>query len=123
MSFGFGVGDFLDLYDRAKAVVDACRDGPPEFRELSRKVETLQVTMARLREDAKNPTSLLMRKGQNRQKDLKQIITTCREILDETQAFVDKHSTLAEAAPAHQPVHVVKRIWVPTKSAQRIWTV
>jgi len=36
MSFGYAVSDFLGIYDRAKAIVDACREGPAEFQELSR---------------------------------------------------------------------------------------
>jgi hypothetical protein len=36
MSFGYAVSDFLGIYNRAKANVDACREGPAEFQELSR---------------------------------------------------------------------------------------
>jgi hypothetical protein len=111
MSFGFGVGDFLDLYDRAKAIVDACRDGPPEFRELAKEVETLQVTMDRLKQDIEDPTSLLKRKAHNREKDMKQILDNCKDVLEEVQAFVDKHSTLERPANANQPLQLVKRVW------------
>jgi hypothetical protein len=41
MSFDFGVGDFLDVCDLAKAIVDACSGGPREFRELSKVVEAM----------------------------------------------------------------------------------
>ena len=111
MSFLFGVGDFADLFDRAKAIVDACRSGPPELKELSREVETLQTTMSRLKEDSENPTSLLKRKGQSREKDMKQITANLREILEEIQAFVDKHSTLAEPAASKHGTGLVKRLW------------
>ena len=111
MSFGFGPGDFADLFDRAKAIVDACRSGPPELRELSREVETLQTTMSRLKEDSENPTSLLRRKGQSREKDMKQITANLREILEEIQAFVDKHSTLAEPTASKHGTGLVKRVW------------
>jgi hypothetical protein len=52
MSFGYAVSDFLGIYDRAKANVDACREGPAEFQELSREVWTLEMTIEQLSNDA-----------------------------------------------------------------------
>ena len=111
MSFGFGVGDFIMVIDKAKAVVDACRDGPSDFRELSREVDTLQITILRMKQDYQDPTSLLARKGRSREKDMKQITDNCREVLDEIQTFVDKHGLVAEPATPRRPIHEIKRTW------------
>ena len=99
------------VIDKAKAVVDACRDGPSDFRELSREVDTLQITILRMKQDYQDPTSLLARKGRSREKDMKQITDNCREVLDEIQTFVDKHGLVAEPATPRRPIHEIKRTW------------
>ena len=111
MSFGFGVGDFLDVYDKTKAIIDACRNGPPEFRELSCEVSTLQLAVKQVAEDAKNSNSLLCRKGKARLKDLEQIRLNCQEALDGVQAFVNKHSTLETSHDDKGVGSIVKRTW------------
>lgn len=110
MSFGFGVGDFLDLYDRAKEIVEACRDGPGDVRDLGTEVEAMQVTLYQLSQDATDPESLLNRKGIQRKQDLDQIIINCQNIIKEAKDFVDKHSS-AIASEDKSPRAVVRRIW------------
>jgi hypothetical protein len=71
ISFGFGTGDILKIYDRAKAIINAYCDGLQEFKELSREVETLQIMITQVLKEEKNPESLLNCKGIAQKKGLK----------------------------------------------------
>jgi hypothetical protein len=97
MSFGYGVGDFLSILQLAKQIVEACLDGPPEFRELSREIQSFEVVINRISSDAKNPQSRLNRKGAGRKKDFDQIVENCKITMEEIGTYVDKHSSIARS--------------------------
>lgn len=100
------MSDFLSIYDRAKAIVDACREGPAEFQELSREVWTLQMTIEQLSNDAQNPSSLLNRKGFVRRRELEQIIDSCKEALTEIEDFISRHEAMQDENGASFPRRV-----------------
>ena len=77
MSFGFGVSDFLKIYELARDITVACRNGPREFREVRAESRALQSTLKRLYEDAADEQSLLNTKGKERKQDLLDIVGSC----------------------------------------------
>ena len=109
MSFGYGVGDFLAILQLAKQIVDACLDGPPEFRELSREIQSFETVVERISTDAKNPQSRLNRKGVGRKKDFDQIVKNCKITMDEIGQYVDKHSAIARSDGG--ATGAVRKVW------------
>lgn len=94
MSFGFSIGDFIKIYELAKDITTACRDGPREFREVRAEIKALQTTLKRLCDDAAAEDSLLNKKGTARKQELLDIVANCGEVLWSVQEFIDKHSAL-----------------------------
>ena len=96
MSFGFGVGDFLAVSNIAKGVYEACKDGPREYKEISREAKSMGYVINSLSDDAQDPHSLLNKKGVRRKPELVEIIRNCETTMQELQAMVDKHSSLGD---------------------------
>ncbi|PMD13224.1 hypothetical protein NA56DRAFT_712259 [Hyaloscypha hepaticicola] len=109
MSFGYSVSDFLLICEKAKAIVDACRQGPAELQELSNEVWTLQKTVDQLSSDAQDPNSILNRRGSARRGDLEQIIDNCKTALAEIESFISKH-TVVESASSSLRTNA-RRVW------------
>lgn len=72
MAFGFSVGDFLAVLEIAKGVYDACKDGSAEYKELCSETKSMRYAIQSLSNDARDPDSLLNRKGFNRKNELDQ---------------------------------------------------
>ena len=100
MSLGFGAGDLIATLKLAKGIYDACKDGPAEYREICSETNSLKNAIQGLRSDARDPNSLLNRKGPGRRKELEEIISNCSRTLRELQAVVDKHSSLQDDSKA-----------------------
>ena len=96
MSLGFSAGDLIATLNLAKGVYDACRDGPAEYRIICSETKSLENAMQGLRNDARDPNSLLNRKGLDRKEELDEIVSNCARTLKELQGVVDKHSSLKE---------------------------
>lgn len=94
MSFGYSAGDFLLAIALAKKVYEACKEGPGQYREISREAQSVQYAISSLSEDAEDQDSLLNRKGQNRKGQLLEIIRNCKCTLQEVQDLIEKHSSL-----------------------------
>ena len=94
MSFGFGVGDFLAVSRLAKGVFEACKDGPREYKEISREAKSMRYAINSLSNDVQDPHSLLNTKGVKRKPELVEIIKNCDTTMQEVQAMIDKHSSL-----------------------------
>ncbi|KAL2046345.1 hypothetical protein N7G274_001792 [Stereocaulon virgatum] len=96
MAFGFSVGDFLAILEIAKGVYDACKHGPAEYKELCNETKSMRFVIQSLLDDARDPNSLLNRKGFNRKDELDEIIRSCTKVMREMQALVNKHSRLED---------------------------
>ena len=96
MSFGFGLGDFIAVSKIAKGVYEACKDGPREYREISREAKAIRYAINSLSSDAQDPHSLLNTKGVKRKPELIEIIENCETTMQEVQAMIDRHSSLKD---------------------------
>lgn len=96
MSFGFGVGDFIAVSKIAKGVYEACKDGPREYREISREAKSMRYAIDSLSNEAQDPLSLLNTKGVKRKPKLVEIIENCETTMQEVQNMIDKHSSLKD---------------------------
>ena len=106
MSWGFSAGDFILAIKICKSVGEAIRNGPKEYQELQEELVTVQHVMRALTEDAKDPMSLLNRKGVARRGELLILVKSIEGTVREVQQLVDKHSSLQEAGAGRY-----KRIW------------
>jgi len=109
MSFGYSVGDFLAILQLTKHIVEACRDGPPEFHELNREIKSFEIVVQRISTDAKNPQSRLNRKGTARKKDFDQIVANCKITMEEIRKFVDNHSAIDGSGGG--AAGAVRKVW------------
>ncbi|KAF2727864.1 hypothetical protein EJ04DRAFT_529083 [Polyplosphaeria fusca] len=87
MSFGFAVGDFITVADRAVVIYRKCKAAPDDYASLTHHVHTLATVLEDTRSflDAEVPSSPL------RLEALVSAREGCRTTLNEVEAFLDKH--------------------------------
>ncbi|KAF4631610.1 hypothetical protein G7Y89_g6521 [Cudoniella acicularis] len=90
MSFGFSVGDFIAAIELANKIRKEFIDAPGQFKAIADEVRTLSIVL----QDA--DFAFLSRELNNEQKrDLEDIDTGCRNVLDELQRILDKNTELS----------------------------
>ena len=109
MSFGFSVGDFFAVLKICQGVYEALKDGPDEYKELQGEMKSLRYAIQSLSDDAKDPESLLNRKGSGRKAELMDVIANCERTMREMQDLVDKHSSLSDEG--EKQGRRVRRVW------------
>ncbi len=92
MSFGVGAGDIVS--ELAYKLWRACSTATSEFNELSRELSSIQILLRSLGDDAKNPMSLLCRRGAGRQEELMTMIENLNKALVEVERLIDKYESL-----------------------------
>lgn len=97
MSFGFAVGDFLAVSTFAWTLYRSCKGASGEFEEISREIISLHTCIKELEEDARNPDSLLNRKGKGKKKDIDVLLRNCMKVLRELQQLVRRYESLGTA--------------------------
>ena len=107
MAFGFSVTDFVHLFTATKNVVNACRDGPKEYKELCSEVRALSNIIQRLQDDLQEPDSLLSNKGPPRKRELSDIIDGARQALAQSEKLINANSSVQDGSRAN----VGKRVW------------
>ncbi|KAG4436812.1 hypothetical protein IFR05_007702 [Cadophora sp. M221] len=98
MSFGFSVGDFIAVGRLVLNLYNACKDAPGEFREINGELSSLHIILCDLAEQALDPTSLLIRRGENRGPEWRQIRSNLETTLCELQDLVDRYRTMGRSA-------------------------
>jgi Flp pilus assembly CpaE family ATPase len=76
----------------ARRVYNACKDGPKKYKEISRETKSLLTVLESLKNEAKDPESLLNRRGTGRRQEPPQIVSNCEEAFEEIQALIHKHT-------------------------------
>lgn len=106
MSIGFSISDFAVAAKLAKTIYEAICDGPRDFVELKCELKSMQYALHSLRQNVKDPTSLLNRKGSSRRTELLDMMKNCENTMRELQNLVQKHSFLQTSHGNH-----VRRVW------------
>ncbi len=94
MSFGFAVSDFLAVAKIARSIYKSCKTGPVEYKELCSETKSLGYALESLSHDAREPDSVLNRKGLQRKGELDEIISSCKSTMKDLQTIIDKRSSL-----------------------------
>ena len=97
MSFGYGVGDVIAVGTLALRLYVSYRDGPSEYRELTRELLSLHTTLDQLRTDMEDPDSILARCTPRKLAKLKDIVGRCHEALEELDTIYEKYNRLEGA--------------------------
>lgn len=93
MSFGFSVGDFLQIVSLVRTTYNNCLNAPREFHEAGREIASLYAILDALRDEVNDPESPLLRHEQ-RSKDFARIVTSCGSVLSDLDRIVAKSSAL-----------------------------
>ncbi|KAF8460107.1 hypothetical protein BDZ91DRAFT_833254 [Kalaharituber pfeilii] len=102
MSFGFGVGDFLAVGQLAWKLYDQCyrvaRGAPQDFRTLVDDLRHMWAVMQSFAEELKDPTSIFLQSGEERQCMLLEMLNRVRGILNQLQDIFEKHRNLGNSS-------------------------
>jgi len=81
MSFGFSIGDFVNLIQIASRVVRDSQKACGAYDELTHEVSSLHVVLQRLKTKIQKPESPLNRSGDLCQNELQSILVGCEKLL------------------------------------------
>lgn len=98
MSFGFSVGDFVAVGKVVLQLYNACRNAPREFQEISGELSSIHTVLSGLAEQAKDPTSLLLRRGGDRSLEWISIRENLESTLAELQDLVGRYQNMGRNA-------------------------
>jgi hypothetical protein len=98
MSFGLSVGDFLAVGQIVLRLYNACQNTPREFQEISGELSSIHIVLFGLAEQARDPTSLLLRRGGGRGLEWNQIRENLEGTLAELQDLVSRYQTMGKSA-------------------------
>ena len=94
MSFGCGVGDFIAVGSLALRLYVSYREGPNDYRELTRELLSLHTTLEQLRSDTEDSDSILARCSPKKLSKLEGIVGRCSEALLELDDICNKYIRL-----------------------------
>jgi hypothetical protein len=98
MSFGFSVSDFIAVGQIVLRLYNACQNAPREFQELSGELSSIHIVLFGLAEQARDPTSLLLRRGADRGFEWTQIRNNLQSTLAELQDLVSRYQATGRSA-------------------------
>lgn len=103
MSFGFGVGDFLAVFELANKVRKGFVGAPKEFKAISDDVRDLTIILqdVEVQSSSLSPTQI---------QDYHDTFATCRELLQELDTVLGQYLTLAEVGKTGTR-QAIKRTW------------
>ncbi|KAF2101404.1 hypothetical protein NA57DRAFT_72847 [Rhizodiscina lignyota] len=101
MSFGFSVGDFIAIAEKAREVYNRCKSGPKRYESLAQHVHFLQKVLEETTTSFKDDTTSSVAGASS----LISAQQACRTVLYEVEACLDKYAEMGESNPG-----VVERI-------------
>ena len=88
MSFGISLSDFITLPQFALKVYQVCRDGPDEFRDLAREVQSLAIVLENLEIGTGGPCL-----PEDSMRQLSLLLRSSRSVLEEMDAKMKRFKT------------------------------
>jgi hypothetical protein len=108
MSFGFSVGDFIQLLQITKQTYRNCKQAGGEYLEIAQEVRSLHGILRSLREEAEKPGSVLLRSTSSSTSKLPILVRGCRNVLEDIDRRLAKYQGLADdGATTSAP----KKLW------------
>ncbi|KFY03097.1 hypothetical protein O988_01710 [Pseudogymnoascus sp. VKM F-3808] len=104
MSFGFSIGDFITAIELANKIRKEFVDAPSQFKTVSDEIRGLSIVLQDA--DVAFPKQEL---NTDQKRDLEVIDKGCRNVLDELQRILDKHSELG--SDCGSVGKRIKRVW------------
>jgi hypothetical protein len=98
MSFGFSVSDFINVGKIVLRLYNACQNAPREFQDLSSELSSIHIVLFGLAEQARDPTSLLLRRGADRGFEWTHIRNNLQSTLAELQDLVSRYQATGRSA-------------------------
>jgi hypothetical protein len=96
MSFGYSIGDFLQLTQLAYTVVQNARKACGAVDSLTREVSSLHIVLQRLESEVSKEESLLNRSEDNRKNELATLAKDCQRVLRVLSQILEKYNALSE---------------------------
>lgn len=96
MSFGFGVSDFILLFQLAWTTVEGAKAAVGEHDDLTKEIYSLYTVLDHLQEVVSDPESVINQSGDNRCRELDSHIRGCEQQLRQMNAILHKFNTLSE---------------------------
>ncbi len=96
MSFGFSIGDFVNLIQIASRVVRDSQKACGAYDELTHEVSSLHIVLQRLKTKIQKPESPLNRSGDLCQNELQSILISCEELLKTLETILTKYNALGQ---------------------------
>jgi hypothetical protein len=96
MSFGFSIGDFVNLIQIASRVVRDSRKACGAHDELTHEVSSLHMVLQGLKTETQKPESSLDRPGDSCQDELQSILVGCEKLLKTLETILTKYNALSQ---------------------------
>lgn len=94
MSFGYSIGDFIQLTQLAWSVVQNTRKAVGAHADISREVTSLHLVLSRLSVEVQNPASLLSQTHDGRRDELLLLTRNCARVLRVLAQILEKYNAL-----------------------------
>ena len=107
MSFGVSIGDIIKVAELSAKVVNACRHGPREYREICAEAKALQGVLSTIRRDAEDEESLLNQRRGPRKEELLTTLSSCEIVLKQLEGIIEKNSSLRSEGSEKR----ITRVW------------
>ncbi|TVY35669.1 hypothetical protein LOCC1_G006734 [Lachnellula occidentalis] len=95
MSFGFSVGDFMQLTQLAFRVVQNARKACGAHDDLAREIGGLHIVLRRVEVEVSKPNSILNNNEDNRRGELERLAKHCARVLSVLEQILDKYNALS----------------------------
>ena len=88
--FGWGIGELIAISKLATTVYTAYKDGPRNYSQISGEVKSLQII---IKNAVKHFESITL--SDDDQREGQEILEGCRNVLEDLNSLIEKHSDLA----------------------------
>lgn len=105
MSFGFSVGDLVQLVQLAFRTVQNSRKACGEHDELTRETSRLHTVLRRLQQEASKPECPINRHGDTYREELATLISGCGRVLNVMDKVLEKYNALGDEEKS------IRKLW------------
>jgi hypothetical protein len=96
MSFGFSIGDFIQVAQLASNVVSGARKACGAHDDLTREVTSLHIVLRQLEREVLKPNSILKSEHAEHKAELATLVEYCYKVLEVLDKILEKYNGLSE---------------------------